>query len=262
MSKKFGTDRKSEIIQAEDVESLDEGGSIEDIPDTPVVLFRTREGYIKKINVAALRMSGEHKLKDDDAMIQEVETTNRAEVIFFAGGNAYKMRVNDIPESKASLLGEYIPNLVGMEEKDKVVGMFIPGDYSGNFVFCFENGKCAKVPVKAYETKSNRRKLTSAYSEKSEVVSVFHMLKDDEILLFSSADKVLCVNTDKIPLKTTRSTQGVSVMTLRRGAIIKNAVRADDANFADVVRYRPRNIPAAGAPIREEDTGIEQISFM
>ncbi len=262
VSKKFGADRKSEIVQADDVESYDEGGSIEDIPDTPVVLFRTKDGYIKKINVSALRMSGEHKLKDDDVMIQEVETTNRAEAIFLAGGNAYKMRVNDIPESKASLLGEYIPNLVGMEDKDKVVGMFIPEDYSGNFVFCFENGKCAKVPVKAYETKSNRRKLTGAYSEKSEVVAVFHMKKDDEILLFSSADKVLCVNTEKIPLKTTRSTQGVAVMTLRRGAVIKNAVRADDANFADVVRYRPRNIPAAGAPIREEDSGIEQMSFM
>ncbi len=262
VSKKFGADRKSEIIQADDIESFDEGGSIEDIPDTPVVLFRTREGYIKKINVAALRMSGEHKLKDDDVMIQEVETTNRAEVIFLAGGNAYKMRVNDIPESKASLLGEYIPNLVSMQDKDKVVGMFIPGDYSGNFVFCFENGKCAKVPVKAYETKSNRRKLTGAYSEKSEVVAVFHMLKDDELLLFSSADKVLCVNTEKIPLKTTRSTQGVAVMTLRRGAVINKAVRADDVNFADIVRYRPRNIPAAGAPIREEDSGIEQISFM
>ncbi len=262
VSKKFGEERKTEIVEAGDVISVDAGSSDEDIPDTPVVLFRTREGYIKKITVAALRTSGEQKLKDDDVMVDEIETTNRAEVIFFAGGNAYKMKVNDIPDSKASLLGDYIPNLVGMEDKEKVMAMAIPGDYSGNFVFCFENGKCAKVPVKAYETKSNRRKLTGGYSVKSEVVSIFHMKEEAEILLFSSADKVLCINTEKIPLKTTRSTQGVSVMTLRRGAVIKNVVRADDSNFADIVRYRPRNIPAAGAPIREEDTGIEQMSFV
>ena len=172
------------------------------------------------------------------------------------------MKVKDIPDSKASQLGEFIPNLIGSDSKEKIRGMILPGDYSGNIVFCFENGKCAKVPVKSYETKSNRRRLTGGYSDKSELVAMFRIKEDCELLLFSTADKVLCVNTEKISLKTTRSTQGVAVMTLRRGATVKQVVLADDSNFADVKKYRPRNIPAAGVTIQNEDTGIEQISFV
>ena len=259
VAKKYGDDRKTEIIKGEDIESVE---ITEDIPDYPVTLFRTKEGYIKKITAQSLRMSGEHKLKDDDVIVQEIETTNRAEVIFFAGTSAYKLKLSEIPDGKASQMGEFIPNLVGMEEKADIIGMILPNDYSGNIIFAFENGKCAKIPVKSYETKSNRRKLTGAYSDKSEVVAIFHLLEETDLVLISNADKALCVNTDKIPLKTTRSTQGVSVMTLRRGALIKEAHLATEEKYAALKIYRPRNIPAAGSAMTDEDRGIEQISFV
>ncbi len=260
VSKKYGTDRKTTLISAVNIEEADT--EVEDVPDFPVKLFRTREGYIKKISVAALRTSGEQKLKEDDEMAEVVETNNKEEIIFFAGGNAYKIKINDIPDSKASLLGEFIPNLVGMEEKDKVIGMVIPGDYSGNLIFCFENGKCAKIPLKSYETKSNRRKLTGGYSTKSTVAAMFYIKTDCDLALISSADKALCVNTEKIPLKTTRSTQGVSVMTLRRNAVIVRAYIEGDKEFGEIKKYRPRNIPAAGSALTDEDKGIEQMSFV
>ena len=259
VSKKFGKDRRTAIVSAEDAVMEIEPEEL--VPDFAVKLFRTKEGYIKKISLVALRTSGEQKLKDDDVMIEEVETTNRAEVIFFGGGNAYKMKVSDIPDGKASQLGEYIPNLVGMEEKADIIGMVLANDYSGNLLFVFDNGKCAKVPLSAYATKSNRRRLTGAYSAKAEAIAMFFLPEDTDILLISSAEKALCVNTEKIPLKTTRTTQGVGVMTLRRGAVIKAAYLAENSGFAEPKRYRPRNIPAAGSAIKDEDKGIEQLSL-
>ena len=231
------------------------------MPDFAVKLFRTREGYIKKISLVALRTSGEQKLKDDDVIIEEIETSNRAEVIFYGGGSAYKIKVSDIPDGKASQLGEYIPNLVGMEEKSDIIGMVPAGDYSGNLLFVFENGKCAKVPLSAYATKSNRRRLTGAYNAKSAAITMFYLPEDTDIVMLSSAEKALCVNTEKIPLKTTRTTQGIGVMTLRRNAVIKAAYRAENSGFADPKRYRPRNIPAAGSAVKDEDKGIEQLSL-
>ncbi len=259
ISKKYGEDRKTVLVSESDIETID---IAEAVPDYAVKLFRTREGYIKKISLVALRTSGEQKLKDDDVIVEEVETNNNAEVIFFGGGNAYKMKINDIPDGKASQLGEFIPNLVGMEEKADIIGMVLPGDYSGNILFCFENGKCAKVPIASYETKSNRKRLTGGYSDKSPVVAMFALKEERDIVLFSNANKVLCINTEKIPLKTTRSTQGIAVMTLRRGAVIKSACFAEDSGLVEPRRHRPRNIPAAGASIRDEDTGIEQMSFV
>ncbi len=259
VSKKFGADRKTSIISAEDAVIDIEPDEL--VPDFAVKLFRTREGYIKKISLVALRTSGEQKLKDDDVIIEEIETSNRAEVIFFGGGSAYKTKVSDIPDGKASQLGEYIPNLVGMEEKSDIIGMVPAGDYSGNLLFVFENGKCAKVPLSAYATKSNRRRLTGAYNAKSAAITMFYLPEDTDIVMLSSAEKALCVNTEKIPLKTTRTTQGIGVMTLRRNAVIKAAYRAENSGFADPKRYRPRNIPAAGSAVKDEDKGIEQLSL-
>lgn len=259
VSKKFGRDRRTAIVSAKDAVMEIEPEEL--VPDFAVKLFRTKEGYIKKISLVALRTSGEQKLKDDDIMLEEVETTNRAEVIFFGGGNAYKMKVSDIPDGKASQLGEYIPNLVGMEEKSDIIGMVLADDYSGNLLFVFDNGKCAKVPLSAYATKSNRRRLTGAYSTKAEAIAMFFLPEDTDILLISSAEKALCVSTEKIPLKTTRTTQGVGVMTLRRGAVIKAAYLAENSGFAEPKRYRPRNIPAAGSVIKDEDKGIKQLSL-
>ena len=259
VSKKFGTDRKTSIISAEDAVIDIEPDEL--VPDFAVKLFRTREGYIKKISLVALRTSGDQKLKDDDVIIEEIETSNRAEVIFYGGGSAYKIKVSDIPDGKASQLGEYIPNLVGMEEKSDIIGMVPAGDYSGNLLFVFENGKCAKVPLSAYATKSNRRRLTGAYNAKSAAITMFYLPEDTDIVMLSSAEKALCVNTEKIPLKTTRTTQGIGVMTLRRNAVIKAAYRAENSGFADPKRYRPRNIPAAGSAVKDEDKGIEQLSL-
>ncbi|MBQ4145455.1 MAG: topoisomerase IV [Clostridia bacterium] len=257
-AKKFGTDRRTQLIGDEDIDEVDVDQMIEDYE---IKLFRTQQNYIKKISLVSLRTSGEHRLKEEDKIIQEMDATNRDELLIFAkNGEVYKIHAYDIPDGKASQMGEYIPNIIGMTSKDDIVGMVLSKDYSGNLLFCFENGKCAKVPLSSYATKGNRKKLTGAFSVKSPIVKMFHLPADDEILLMSSADKALAVNTEKIPLKTTRSTQGVQVMTLRKNAVIKDVVLSAENGIANG-RYRSRNIPAAGSPMRDEDKGIEQIGF-
>ena len=258
-AKKFGTERRTRLIAAEDVAEPAEEETVEDYA---VRLFRTAQNYIKKISLVSLRTSGEQRLKEDDAIIQEEEITNRSEILFFAaGGDVYKMRAYEIPDGKASQMGEYIPNLVGMTEKEDIIGMVISGDYSGWLLFSFENGKCAKIPLKSYETKSNRRRLTGGFATKSPIVGMMFLPEDTDIVLRSSQDKVLTVNTEKIPEKTTRSSQGVQVMTLRKNAVVAEAVAAKDAPIANYARYRSRNIPAAGSALRDEDKGIEQLGF-
>lgn len=205
---------------------------------------RTAHNYIKKISLVSLRSSGEQRLKDDDYIIQEAETTNRAELLFFAsGGDVFKLRAHDIPDGKASQLGEFIPNLVGMTEKEDIIGMVLSGDYSGHLLFCFENGKCAKVPLKSYVTKSNRKKLTGGFAAQSPVVGMVFLKEDTDIMLKSTADKALTVNTEKIPVKTTRTSQGVNVMTLRKNAVVREMARAEECGIANFARYRSRNIP-------------------
>lgn len=260
VAKKYGFDRRTELISEENIsESADEEQVIEDYA---IKLFRTKQNYIKKISLVALRTSGEQRLKEDDELIQEVETSNRNELLFFVtNGDVYKLKANDIPDGKASQLGEYIPNILGMTDKEDIIGMVISGDYSGHVLFCFENGKCAKIPLKSYATKSNRRKLTGGFSTKSPIVGMLYLKEDAEVMLKSNADKALTVNTDKIPEKTTRSSQGVSVMTLRKNAIIKEIAFANESGVANSSRYRSRNIPAAGSLIRDEDKGITQIGF-
>lgn len=259
-AKKYGSDRRTQLICDDELAEYDT--EEQTFEDYSVRIFRTAHNYIKKISLVSLRTSGEQRLKDDDRIIQEEETTNRSELLIFtAGGEVYKIHAGDIPDGKASQLGEYIPNLLGMTEKGDIAGMIISGDYSGHVLFCFENGKCAKIPLKSYETKSNRRKLTGAFSVKSPLVSMLYLKTDTDIVLKSSADKALAVNTDKIPEKTTRSSQGVSVMTLRRNAVIKEVTEAKSSGLLTTSGYGCRNIPAAGALIKDEDKGIEQIGF-
>lgn len=259
-AKKYGSDRRTQLICDDELAEYDT--EEQTFEDYSVRIFRTAHNYIKKISLVSLRTSGEQRLKDDDRIIQEEETTNRSELLIFtAGGEVYKIHAGDIPDGKASQLGEYIPNLLGMTEKGDIAGMIISGDYSGHVLFCFENGKCAKIPLKSYETKSNRRKLTGAFSVKSPLVSMLYLKTDTDIVLKSSADKALAVNTNKIPEKTTRSSQGVSVMTLRRNAVIKEVTEAKDSGLLTTSGYGCRNIPAAGALIKDEDKGIEQIGF-
>ncbi|MEE1013895.1 MAG: DNA topoisomerase (ATP-hydrolyzing) subunit A, partial [Clostridia bacterium] len=258
-AKKYSTDRRTQLISEETIIEHHEEQLVEDYA---VKLFRTKDNYIKKISLVSLRTSGEQRVKDDDIIIQEEDASNRSEILFFAGsGEVYKFRASDIPDGKASQLGEFIPNLLGMTEKEDIVGMVLSGDYSGHLLFVFENGKCAKVPLASYATKSNRRKLTGGFSTNSPLVSMIYLKEDTEVMLISTADKALTVNTEKIPVKATRSSQGVNVMTLRKNAVVKQAVPATQSGIGNTSHYRSRNIPAAGTLIRDADKGIEQIGF-
>ena len=261
IAKKYGSDRKTEIITADEIKDIVEE---EIIDNYSVKLFRTQHGYLKKISLVSLRTSGEQRLKDDDTMIQEIEAQNSSEIIFFArSGDVYKIKAYDVPDSKASLLGEFIPNLVGLTEKEEIVGMSATDDFSGDLVFFFEDGKAARVPLKSYQTKTNRKKLANGFSSKSPLVEMFYLPAETEmdIVLFSDKDRAITVNTERIPLKTTRTTQGVNIMSSRKGSIVSKAVPASDSGLKNIERFRTKTVPAVGATVREQDRGIEQISF-
>ena len=261
IAKKYGSDRKTEIITADEIKDIVEE---EIIDNYSVKLFRTQHGYLKKISLVSLRTSGEQRLKDDDTMIQEIEAQNSSEIIFFArSGDVYKIKAYDVPDSKASLLGEFIPNLVGLTEKEEIVGMSATDDFSGDLVFFFVNGKAARVPLKSYQTKTNRKKLANGFSSKSPLVEMFYLPAETEmdIVLFSDKDRAITVNTERIPLKTTRTTQGVNIMSSRKGSIVSKAVPASDSGLKNIERFRTKTVPAVGATVREQDRGIEQISF-
>ncbi len=261
VAKKFGSDRKTEIISADEIK---EPKIDETIPDYGLKLFRTRDGYLKKISLVSLRTSGEQKVKEGDELVQEVEAKNSSEIIFFAeGGTAYKMKAYDIPDSKASLLGDFIPNLLGLTDKERILGMAVTDDFKGELIFCFENGKAAKVPLAAYQTKTNRKKLSGAFSAKSPMVEMFFVPEGEkiEIVLFSDSGRAVAVSSDKIPLKTTRSTQGVNIMSSRKGSVVSRCALATESDIINMSRFRTRTYPAVGALVRESDLGIEQISF-
>ncbi len=261
VSKKYGSDRKTTLISADEVV----GAAPEDeIVNYGVKFFRTYEGYLKKISLVSLRSSGEQRLKEDDSIIAEIDGQNSSELLFFSStGDVYKIKAYDVPDCKASQLGEFIPNLVEIGDKDNIKGMIVTDDFGGNIVFCFENGKVARVPLKAYETKTNRKKLTSAFSVKSPLVNMFYLAAGEErdIVLFSDKARAITVNTARIPLKTTRSTQGVSIMTSKKGSIVAAAVPAEKAELRNIERFRAKTLPAAGPPVRDEDKGIEQTKF-
>ena len=259
-AKKYGTIRRTDLIEESDI--IDDSKEEQTVEDYALKLFRTKHNYIKKISLVSLRTSGEQRLKEEDEIIQEIDASNRSELLFFsASGDVYKLRASDIPDGKASQLGEFIPNLLGMAEKDEIVGMILSGDYSGHLLFAFENGKCAKIPLSSYATKSNRKKLTGGFSTNSPLAGMLYLPEDAEIMLISTADKALTVHTEKIPVKTTRSSQGVNVFTLRKNATVKQVTLASQSGIGNTSHYRSRNIPAAGSIIRDADKGIEQIGF-
>ena len=260
VSKKFGKDRKTEILYAsEEIEPEDEA---EDIPDYPVTLFVSKEGYLKKITAQSLRMSGEQKFKEGDALAFSVETTNRTEILVFTDKfQCYKSRLSDFEDSKASLLGDYLPQKLGMEQGETVVQVLLPGDYKGFVLFFFENGKAAKVPLSAYETKTNRKKLTGAYSDKSALKTAMAMQTDEQVAVYSTDARAVIFSTAQLLPKTTRNTQGVSVMSLKKKAVVSYAVKAADSGITNQSRYRTRTLPSAGAILKQEDTPEKQISF-
>ncbi len=256
--KKYPTTRRTSIVYEHEVEEYDETQSIDDYP---VHLFMTREGYFKKITPQSLRMSGEHKLKDGDEIAFSLESRNAAEVIFLTNRcQAYKARLHEFDDSKASVLGDFLPQKLGMEEGEVPVWVFLPGDYTSHLLFIFENGKAARVESAAYRTKSNRRKLTGAFSDRSPLVAAFQLQSDTELVL-STGVRALIVNTALLAPKTTRTTQGVAVMTLKRGQKVVSAQPLDQSTLSNPARYRTRTLPAAGALLRSEDLPEKQLTL-
>ena len=258
--KKYGQPRKTEIIYAHEIEEYDEA---EDVPDYPVTLFLSRGGYFKKITPQSLRMSSDQKFKEGDSLLTQQEATNNTELMFFTDRQqVYKVRAADFADSKASVLGDYLPAKLSMDEGESVVAMVLPGDYSGHLLFFFENGKCARVALSAYATTSNRRKLTGAYSDKSPLVALLPLAEDRELALYSTEPRALLFHTSLLAPKTTRSTQGVAVMTLKPKYHLERVVPMEETTIVNHSRYRARSIPAAGALLREEDQGREQMSLL
>ena len=257
---KYGQPRKTQIVY--DAPDAGQEDPQEEIPDYPVTVFVSKEGYLKKITQASLRMSGEQKFKEGDTLSFSAEATNRSEILVFTDRfQCYKSRLSDFEDGKASQLGDYLPTKLEMEQGESVVQVVLPGSYQGFVLFCFENGKLAKVPLSAYETKTNRRKLTGAYSDKSPVKSVLSFEEDSQIALYSSDGRALVVSTALMSPKTTRNTIGVSVLTLRKKAVLDRVLPFDDSGIVNAARYRSKNIPAAGAVLKDEDVSQKQIAF-
>ena len=258
--KKYAQPRKTEIIYSHEVEEYREEEQVEDYP---VTVFLSREGYFKKITPQSLRMSGEQKYKEGDGPSQQAEATNAAEVMFFTDRcQVYKTRLSEFGDSKASVLGDYLPAKLGMDESESVVYMVLPGDYSGHLLFFFENGKIARVEMKAYATVSNRRKLTGAYSDKSRLVAILPLAEDRELALLSTEPRALIFHTSLLLPKATRSTQGVAVMTLKPKYQLQRVCTPEESGIVNLPRYRARSIPGTGALLRPEDRGEEQLTLL
>ena len=257
VSKKYGQARKTEIIyQAAEAEPEEEE---ENIPDYPVTVFVSKEGYLKKITAQSLRMSGEQKFKEGDSLAFSQETTNRTDVLVFTDQfQCYKSRLSDFEDGKASALGDYLPQKLGMEPGENVRSVVLTGDYKGFAIFFFENGKAAKVPLTAYETKTNRKKLTGAYSDKSPLVAVTALQNDAQMAVYSSDGRALIFSTAQLLPKTTRNTQGVAVLSLKKEAVLSSVTALEQSGIENQSRYRTKAIPATGALLKPEDMQEKQ----
>ena len=258
IAQKYGQPRRSLILYADEIH---EEEPVEEIPDYPVNLFFTREGYFKKITPLSLRMGGEQKLKEGDAIVRQLESTNAAELLFFSDrAQVYKMRAADFADMKASVMGEYIPARVQMDEGETAAAMAVTSDYSGFMLFVFENGKAAKVELSAYSTKTNRRKLLNAYSDKSPLVAALQLPEDGDVLLTASSGRMLLFNTGLIAPKATKSTQGVAAMTLKKGQRVLSAVVYQEGDLQNPARFK-KKLPALGALPNGEEGRDAQTSL-
>ena len=255
---KYGQARKTQLVYDHALAVEDEP----DVPDYPVTLFVSREGYLKKITPQSLRMSGEQKYKEGDGPMLTQETTSSAELLVFTDRcQVYKTRLSEFADTKASSLGDYLPGKLGFDEGESFFCACLPENYEGNILFFFENGKAAKVALSAYDTKSNRRKLTGAYSDKSPLKAVLCPAEDAQIALFASDGRTLIISSAQLAVKTTRATQGVAVMTLKKNAVLARAALLETTPIVNPARYRARSLPAAGALLRQEDSEEKQISL-
>ena len=258
--KKFPSPRKTGIVYADEIEEFDEEQQIEDYS---VTLFLSREGYFKKITAQSLRMSSEQKYKEGDGLRVSFEASNRGELLFLTDRQQiYKARVSDFEDCKASVLGVYLPTRLQLDEGENIISMIDPGDYSRNLLLIFENGKAARIDMAAYETKTNRRKLVNAYSDKSPVVAVRVIGEEMDVACYASDDRVLVFNTAQLQVKTSRSTQGVAVMTLKAKRTLVKALPVKDSAITNLARYRVKNLPGAGALLKSEDRVEQQLSLM
>ena len=260
VSEKYGQPRKTEILY--NIEEAEPEKEEDAVPDYPVTVFVSKEGYLKKITAQSLRMSGEQKFKEGDSLAYSQEATNREELLVFTDRfQCYKTRLSDFEDGKASLLGDYLPQKLGMDPGENILQVIFPGDGKGFVLFFFENGKVAKVPLSAYETKTNRKKLTGAFSDKSPVVKILSMPVDAQIAMYSSDGRAMIFSTAELLPKTTRSTIGVAVMSLKKKAVLQNAMLLEESGIENQARYRMKSIPAAGALLRPEDGQEKQAAF-
>lgn len=259
VAKKYETGRKSEVIYDIGDESVEE---VVEIPDYPVTLFLSEQGYLKKIKTANLRLSGEQKLKEGDKMLPEIECSNKDELLFFTNNRqVYKTHVDDFADTKASVLGEYVPGKLEMAEGEQVIYMAVLSEYKGYMIFAYENGKLAKVDISAYATKTNRKKLINAYSGKAELAQAIYIQEDTDIVLCSSSGRMLLINTAGILPKTTKDTQGISAMKLKKTHKVMSLHLYKPGEFEKEWRFRAKNLPAAGAVPGENDVA-EQMSLI
>lgn len=259
VAKKYDTGRKSEVIYDIGDESVEE---VVEIPDYPVTLFLSEQGYLKKIKTANLRLSGEQKLKEGDKMLPEIECSNKDELLFFTNNRqVYKTHVDDFADTKASVLGEYVPGKLEMTEGEQVIYMAVLSEYKGYMIFAYENGKLAKVDISAYATKTNRKKLINAYSGKAELAQAIYIQEDTDIVLCSSSGRMLLINTAGILPKTTKDTQGISAMKLKKTHKVMSLHLYKPGEFEKEWRFRAKNLPAAGAVPGENDVA-EQMSLI
>ena len=256
---KFGQPRRTEILyDAQETAPEEE----DDVPDYGVTVFVSKEGYLKKMTAQSLRMSGEQKFKEGDSLSFSQETTNRAEFLVFTDRyQCYKSRLSDFDDGKASQLGDYLPQKLGFEAGENLVALVFCGDYKGFILFFFENGKAAKVPLSAYETKTNRKKLTGAYSDKSPLIKAVALDADEQMVVYSTNGRAAIFSTAQLLPKTTRNTQGVAVMTLKKKATLRDAVLLTQSGIVNESRYRTKTIPSAGAVLKEEDSAEKQQTF-
>lgn len=260
-AKKYGKPRRSLILY--DLPQEEEAEEAEAVPDYPVTVFFTREGYLKKIQPQSLRTAGAHKLKEGDEIVRQIETRNNLDALFFTDQHqVYKVRLAELEDGKVAQMGIFVPGRLGMDEGETILDMVLTADYSGHMLFFFANGKCAKIPLSAYATKQNRRKLLRAYSDKAPLALIHYLPEETELAIRTSAGRMLLVGTAQIPEKTTRDSQGVAVVTLKKNQNITSAVPAESLALANPHRYRVRSLPAAGALLRPEDEGEQQMSLL
>ena len=258
-AKKYGEPRKTEILYEHQQLELPEE---EPAAEYPVYLFLSREGYLKKITPQSLRMSGEQKYKEGDGLRQSFETTSNAELMLFTDRcQVYKVRLGEFEDSKASVLGDYLPAKLKMEDGESVIYALLPGDYAGSLLFLYENGKAARIELAAYQTASNRRKLTGAYSDKAPLAAILRLTEDGEVAVYSDEPRCLILHTALLAPKTTRSSQGVAVMTLKKNRRLTEAKFLAETAIQNPARYRVRSLPAAGALLKGEDNGEKQLTL-